>query len=184
MDYCGGTKRFEQKRQHRGGVGGKSEGTQFSSLISLYLFSSLFFPGLLTSRHTPLPERLTQAFQKEIMISGARFSKVQITFGGSKSWFVFVVIAFKVKISIILRRMIQRIYRSAKEGQLTGLWARNYTTILQVLILEFALGPEKFRDFRETGPRLGKDILLKLPLIRYCILNYRNYSGLPITRTF
>ena len=80
MDYCEGTKRFEQKRQHRGGVGGKSEGTQFSSLISLYLFSSLFFPGLLTSRHTPLPERLAQAIQKEIMISGARFSKVQIAF--------------------------------------------------------------------------------------------------------
>ena len=80
MGYCEGAKRFEQKKQHRGGVGGKSEGTQFSSLISLPLFSSLFFPGLLTSRHTPLPERLAQAIQKEIMISGFRFSKVQIAF--------------------------------------------------------------------------------------------------------
>ena len=142
MGYCEGAKRFEQEKQHLGGVGGKSEGTQFSSLISLPLFSSLFFPGLLTSRHTPLPERLTQAFQKEIMISGARFSKVQITFGGSKSWFVFVVIAFKVKISIILR-MIQQIY---------GLWARHYTTILQVLILEFALGPESSGTFEKRAP--------------------------------
>lgn len=74
MGYCEGAKRFEQEKQHRGGVGGKSEGTQFSSLISLPLFSSL------TSRHTPLPERLAQAIQKEIMISGFRFSKVQIAF--------------------------------------------------------------------------------------------------------
>ena len=43
MGYCEGAKRFEQEKQHRGGVGGKSEGTQFSSLISLPLFPSLLF---------------------------------------------------------------------------------------------------------------------------------------------
>ena len=61
------------------GVGSESEGTQFSPVISLSLSSFLFsFLSPLTSRHTPLPERLTQAIQKE-MISGARFSKVPIT---------------------------------------------------------------------------------------------------------
>ena len=51
MGYCEGAKRFELEKQHRGGVGGKSEGTQFSSLISLPLFSSLFFPGLPATLH-------------------------------------------------------------------------------------------------------------------------------------
>ena len=71
---------LSRKKQHRGGVGGKSKGTQFPSVISLPASFPHFFPGLLTSRHTPLPECLTQAIQKEIMISGARFSKVQIAF--------------------------------------------------------------------------------------------------------
>ena len=42
---------------------------------------------------------------------------------------------------------------SINEAKLTGLWARNCTTIQQVLILKFAFEPEKFpRVFRETSP--------------------------------
>ena len=33
---------------------------------------------------------------------------------------------------------------SVSEAKLTGLWARNFATIQQVLILKFAFGSEKF----------------------------------------
>ena len=42
---------------------------------------------------------------------------------------------------------------SVNEAKLTGLWAWNFATIQQVLILKFAFGPKRFPAFWETGPR-------------------------------
>ena len=42
---------------------------------------------------------------------------------------------------------------SVDEAKLTGMWAWNCAAFQQVVILKFALGPEKFRVFRETGHR-------------------------------
>ena len=39
------------------------------------------------------------------------------------------------------------------EAKLTGLWARNFATIQQVLIWIFDYGPEKLPALRETGPK-------------------------------
>ena len=40
---------------------------------------------------------------------------------------------------------------SVNEEKLTGVWARNYDTIQQVLILKFAFGPEKFPGLSRNG---------------------------------
>ena len=40
------------------------------------------------------------------------------------------------------------------EAKLTSLWARNFATIQQVLILKFAFGPESYQAFQETDPCL------------------------------
>ena len=42
---------------------------------------------------------------------------------------------------------------SVKEAKLTGLWARNWTTIQQVLILKFAFGPQKFPGLWRNEPQ-------------------------------
>ena len=40
---------------------------------------------------------------------------------------------------------------SVNEAKSTGLWARNYATIQQGLILKFAFGPKSFRAFGDVG---------------------------------
>ena len=41
---------------------------------------------------------------------------------------------------------------SVNKAKLTGLWARNWATIQQILILKFAFGPEKFPGLLRNGP--------------------------------
>ena len=42
---------------------------------------------------------------------------------------------------------------SVNEAKLTGLWARNFATIYQVLILQFAFGSEKFPGLSRNEPQ-------------------------------
>ena len=58
---------------------------------------------------------------------------------------------------------------SINEAKLTGLWARNCTTIQQILILKFAFGPEKFPGLSRNEPifamqRVTPPLFLCLPL--------------------
>ena len=62
---------------------------------------------------------------------------------GAESRFVFVMFVCKVKVSRILRYS-DTMKLSVNKEKVTGLWARNYATILQVLILKFAFVPGKF----------------------------------------
>ena len=64
-------------------------------------------------------------------------------FSGAESRFVFVMFVCKVKVSRI-SRYSDTMKLSVNKEKVTGLWARNYATILQVLILKFAFGPGKF----------------------------------------
>ena len=43
---------------------------------------------------------------------------------------------------------------SVNEGKLTGLWAKNCATIQEVLILKFALGPEKLSGLSRNVPQV------------------------------
>jgi len=43
---------------------------------------------------------------------------------------------------------------SVNEAKLTGLWARNCATFQQVLMLKFALGPEKFPGLSRNGAQV------------------------------
>ena len=63
-------------------------------------------------------------------------------FSYPKRCFMFAVFAFKIKVSLIFR-MIQWTYQ----------WARNYTTIQQVLIPKFAFGPEKLSGLSRNRPQ-------------------------------
>ena len=42
---------------------------------------------------------------------------------------------------------------SVNEAKLTGLWARNYLTIQQVLIPKYAFGPEKLPGLSRNRPQ-------------------------------
>ena len=85
--------------------------------------------------------------------TGARFSKVPATFRVRKAVFMFAVFAFKVKISIIFKN--DRMKLSVNEAKLTGLCARDRATIQQVLILKFAIRPEKSLGLSIDGPLAG-----------------------------
>ena len=61
---------------------------------------------------------------------------------------------------------------SINEAKLTGLWARNCTTIQQILILKFAFGPEKFPGLSRNEPifamqRVTPSLFLSLILILF-----------------
>ena len=67
------------------------------------------------------------------------------------------VYSFDLKLSILFSTRFNNfendtIKISVNEAELTGLSARNCATIQQVLILNFAFGPESYRAFRKTGP--------------------------------
>ena len=63
--------------------------------------------------------------------------------------------AFKMKVSIILKNDTTKL--SFKEIKLTGLWARNCATIQQVVILKFAIGPQKFPGLSRNGHQGEKE---------------------------
>ena len=72
-------------------------------------------------------------------------------FSSLENCFVFLVFAFKINVSIILK-IIQGTYQLTKK-KLTGVSAKNCDTIIQqVLILKFAFGPEKFPGLLRSGP--------------------------------
>ena len=75
-------------------------------------------------------------------------------FSGAKSCFVFVMFVCKVKVSRILR-YYDTMKLSVNKEKLTGLWARNYATILQVLILKFAFGLGKFPGLSKNRPLIS-----------------------------
>ena len=80
-------------------------------------------------------------------------------FSGAESRFVFVMFVFKVKVSRILRYS-DTMKLSVNKEKVTGLWARNYATILQVLILKFAFGPGKFPGLSKNSSPLPPNLLL------------------------
>ena len=63
--------------------------------------------------------------------------------------------AFKMKVSIIFKNDTTKL--SFKEAKLTGLWARNCANIQQVVILKFAIGPQKFPGLSRNGPQGEKE---------------------------
>ena len=74
-------------------------------------------------------------------------------FSGAESRFVFVMFVCKVKVSRILRYS-DTMKLSVNKEKVTGLWARNYATILQVLILKFAFGPGKFPGLSKNSKQI------------------------------
>ena len=123
-----------------------------------YLFSkaNLFFGSFLREFEV---EQMCVWLQKSC--SGACFSKGSGNISGLESCFVFAMFTFKIKVSIILK-MIQL---SVNEAKLTGLWARNCTTIQQVLILKFILRARKASGSFEKlapGPEISSWWLLRL----------------------
>ena len=75
-------------------------------------------------------------------------------FSGPKSCFMFAMFAFKIKVSVILKMILVTMKLPVNEAKLTSLWARNFTTIQQVLILKFVFRSERYWAFRETDPCL------------------------------
>ena len=75
-------------------------------------------------------------------------------FSGPKSCFMFAMFAFKIKVSVILKMILVTMKLPVNEAKLTSLWARNFATIQQVLILKFPFRSERYWAFRETDPCL------------------------------
>ena len=50
---------------------------------------------------------------------------------------------------------------SVDEAKLTGMWAWNCAGFQQVVILKFALGPEKFPGLLRNGPPVPNESLAK-----------------------
>ena len=73
------------------------------------------------------------------------------SFLGLESYFVFAVFTFKIKTFNNFDNDTMKL--SVNKAKLTGLWARNCTTIQQVLFLKIAFGPEKFPRFSGNGPQ-------------------------------
>ena len=74
--------------------------------------------------------------------TGARFSKVPVTFRTGNLFCVrrVCIHTIKVKVNNFENDTMKL---SVKKANLTCLWAKNYATMLQVLILKFPNGPEK-----------------------------------------
>ena len=96
--------------------------------------------------------------QCDFCFPGAGFSKVPIlNFSGPKSYFMFC--CFCIHDQSFNNFDNDTMKLSVNEAKLTGLWARNWATIQQVLILKFALGPEKLLGLSRNGPQHGGFIL-------------------------
>ena len=70
-------------------------------------------------------------------------------FSGPKSAFVFTVFAWDQSFNNFENDTMKL---SVNEAKLTGLWARNFTTIQLLLISKFAFGPEKLPGRSRNGP--------------------------------
>ena len=81
-----------------------------------------------------------------------RVSRKSLNFSGPGSWFIFAVIAFKIKVSIILE-MRQWNYHLTKLNWLVcELGTACAATIQLVMILKFAFGPKKLPGLSRNGP--------------------------------
>ena len=69
-------------------------------------------------------------------------------FSGPKSAFVFTVFAWDQSFNNFENDTMKL---SVNEAKLTGLWARNFTTIQLLLISKFAFGPEKLPGLSRNG---------------------------------
>ena len=80
------------------------------------------------------------------------FSKVPVRFQGRKAVLCLPCLHLQSKFQLFWNYTITKL--SVKKAKLTGWWARNCTTILQVLILKIAFEPEKFSAgaFEERAP--------------------------------
>ena len=82
-------------------------------------------------------------------VPGARFSKVPVTFQARKAVLCCSLFIQDQSFNNFENNTTKLLVNDAK---LTGLWARNWATIQQVLILKFALGPEKFPGVSRNRP--------------------------------
>ena len=122
-------------------------------------------PSLKFLRRNVVPTSLVDGFFNKR--SEACFSKVPITF---------IFPAWKVVLCLLCTQAQtlnnfenNTMKLSENEAILTGLWARNWATIQQVLILKFAFGPEKLRGLSRNGPLVYAFIFTAHGL-NYCYL--------------
>ena len=99
----------------------------------------------------------TLPYCKCLWLSVDRFSKVQVTFRARKLFYVCQVCIQDQSCNNFENDQMKLLVNEAK---LTDLWARNCATIQQVLILMFALGPEKSVGVSRNGPSRAKVIHL------------------------
>ena len=93
-------------------------------------------------------------------------------FSGPKSCFMLAMFAFKIKVSVILKMILVTMKLPVNEAKLTSLWARNFATIQQVLILKFAFRSERYWAFRETVSRKTGVSNLLTPVLLVTTLNH------------
>ena len=85
--------------------------------------------------------------------------------GPERFFFVFVVFAFKIEVSMILK-ICNTMKLLVNEAKLTGLWAKNCTAMCQVLISKFHFGPEKFPGLSKNGPQgFSQSLGTRLPAL-------------------
>ena len=94
-------------------------------------------------------------FVESVSCPGPRFSKVLVTFRARKAVFVCPVCIQDQGIDDFKNDHMKL---PIDEAKLTGLWARNCTTVQQILIWNLPLGPKRYRAFRETRPLVLKEI--------------------------
>ena len=147
-----------------------------SFLFRVYVFPYRYFPeamnkppfsvphtcvastGAITEDHHKLFGWTTGcqiACEQTLKWSRALFLESPRNFSGPERCFRFVVVAFKIKGSIIFKNNTRK--PSFKEAKLTCLCARSCATIQQVVILKFAFGPENFPGLSRNGPQCEKE---------------------------
>ena len=89
---------------------------------------------------------------------GACFSNVPVTFGARKAVCVCCVCVQDQSFNNFENNTMKL---SVDETKLTGMWAWNCAAFQQVVILKFALGPEKFPGLPRNGPPVPNESLAK-----------------------
>ena len=89
---------------------------------------------------------------------GACFSNVPVTFRARKAVCVCCVCVQDQSFNNFENNTMKL---SVDEAKLTGMWAWNCAAFQQVVILKFALGPEKFPGLARNGPSVPNESLAK-----------------------
>ena len=85
--------------------------------------------------------------------------------GPERVFFVFVVFAFKIEVSVIFK-ICNTMQLLVDEAKLIGLWAKNCAAMCQVLISKFHFGPEKFPGLSKNGPQgFSQSLGTRLPAL-------------------